>query len=72
MDLLLLFGLAVVALVSYVIGRIHGDCKGYRQGCDSERETWRRAAINMGAAHWVCDPRTGEVEFEWLERESPE
>ena len=56
-------GLIPVILASFILGCIVGT--GMTAGYI------RDSAVQSGVAEWRCNPKTGEVKFEWISQYAP-
>lgn len=66
MDILGVLVISTVCALLWALCCVAAHSKGFEQGHTFSREQIRADAIACGVARYVCDPESGDVEFEWL------
>ncbi len=59
----LIFTAVACVLIGFCLGIWIEDC--------AVRSPMRAKAVELGAATWVLDPKTGKTEFAWIDPKSP-
>lgn len=56
-------------IISVVIAGVVGLVVGTVCAAFYVENAWKHQIVHHGAAVWIIDPKTGEVEFKWLKCE---